>query len=102
MLGRVGVGSLRRGSAGEKNITSLCHRSRPSARQGTGLARSSRKGQARTEGHWNRALYDRRIQIWPCPSAEKIVGDFCLVQILEHFAGDFPGGFFWALFPKYK
>ena len=25
--------------------------------------------------------------------------DFCCINVLEDFPGDFPGGFFWALFP---
>ena len=39
-----------------------------------------------------------KSQIFGLAPLQKCVGDF-VVQILEDFAGDFPGGLFWALFP---
>ena len=42
----------------------------------------------------------RRRSVGPAP-LQKCVGVF-VVHILEDFAGDFPGGFFWAIFPTQK
>ena len=44
----------------------------------------------------NRCCNDSRLN--SCPSAEMCRG-FLLYSCLEDFAGDFPGGFFWELFP---
>ena len=38
---------------------------------------------------------------WPSPSLQKCVGDFCCIRF-GGFAGDFLGGFFWALFFPHK
>ena len=38
------------------------------------------------------------LQLLARPLCRNVSGIF-VVQILEDFAGDFPGGFFWALFP---
>ena len=39
------------------------------------------------------------LRIFGAAPLQKCVGDFCGIN-LENFAGDFPGGFIWALFPQ--
>ena len=45
----------------------------------------------------HRCYWMRLVTCWPGPSAEMCRG-ICVVYILEDFAGDFSGGFFWELF----